>query len=70
MTLRDNTQGLELTEDEAFALLGLCLTSPTKLDVTSEKALKKLAEYCSQSNYHSWKSTSYHLTREFDKARV
>ncbi len=43
--------GLKLTEEEAFSLLGLCLTSPTKLDVTAEMALKKLAEYCSECNY-------------------
>ena len=70
MTVRDFPEGLELTEEEAFALLGLCLTSPTKLDVVSEKALKKLAEYCSKSNHHSWTPTSYRLTREFDKARI
>lgn len=39
-------EGLRLTEEEAFALLGLCLTSPTGMDATSEKALRKLAEYC------------------------
>ena len=70
MTMRDFPQGLELTEEEAFALLGLCLTSPNKLDVVSEKALKKLAEYCSHSNHNSYNSTSYHLTHEFDKAGV
>ncbi len=51
MTNRDYTRGLGLTEEEAFALLGLCLTSPTKLDATSEQALRKLADYCSSSNY-------------------
>ena len=40
--------GLRLTEEEAFALLGLCLTSPNGLDPTSEKALRKLADYCSK----------------------
>jgi hypothetical protein len=39
-------EGLKLTEDEAYALLGMALTSPTRLDATSERALKKLAEYC------------------------
>lgn len=38
--------GLELTEEEAFALLALCMTSPQKLDATSEKAIKKLASFC------------------------
>ena len=44
-------EGLRLTEEEAFSLLSLCLTSPNRLDITSERALRKLAEYCtSQSN--------------------
>ncbi len=42
--------GLKLTEEEAFALLGLCITSPTGLDETSESALRKLAEYCTDSS--------------------
>ena len=37
---------LDLTEDEAFSLLGLCMTSPQQLDVISERALRKLADYC------------------------
>jgi predicted DNA-binding transcriptional regulator YafY len=37
--------GLQLTEEEAFALLAMCLTSPHSLDSTAEKALRKLAEY-------------------------
>jgi len=65
--------GLKLTEEEAFALLGLCLTSPTGLDVTSERALRKLAEYCtSGSNHieHNKKigSHGYLLGRELGKA--
>lgn len=42
----EHPQGLSLTEEEAFALLTMCLTSPHKLDSTAEKALRKLAEYC------------------------
>ena len=55
MPIGDNPGGLKLTEEEAFALLGLCLTSPNGLDNTSEKALRKLAEYCSKgrSSHHS-----------------
>jgi len=47
--------GLRLTEEEAYSLLSLCLTSPNRLDITSERALRKLAEYCtsSNSNIHS-----------------
>lgn len=43
-------EGLRLTEEEAFSLLSLCLTSPNVLDATSEKALRKLAEYCTSSS--------------------
>lgn len=39
-------EGLKLTEEEAFSLLGLCMTSPQRLDAISERALRKLAEYC------------------------
>lgn len=41
-----NFQGLELTEEEAFSLLELALTSPQKLDSISENAIHKLADYC------------------------
>ncbi len=53
--------GLELTDEEAFALLELCMTSPEKLTNVSELALKKLAEFCSKSNstYQIIKSESY-----------
>lgn len=37
---------LSLTEDEAFALLSMCLLSPMKLDKAAEKALRKLADFC------------------------
>jgi hypothetical protein len=58
--------GFELTEEEAVALLGLCLTSPQQLDATSEKALRKLAAYCSLSKAldHSADARSPH----FDEA--
>jgi hypothetical protein len=68
MAIGKNPEGLKLTEEEAFALLGLCLTSPTRLDAISEKALRKLAEYCSDSSCYPWKPSSYHLTRELGKA--
>lgn len=45
--------GLQLTEEEAFALLGLCMTSPQRLDVVSEKALTKLAIFCKSRMDHS-----------------
>jgi hypothetical protein len=73
MTGGSNPGGLRLTEEEAFALLGLCLTSPTGLDATSEKALRKLAEYCTSgsnpSEHHIHINPhSYHLRRELGKA--
>ena len=37
---------LDLSEEEAFALLGLCMTSPNKLDATAEQAMRKLANFC------------------------
>lgn len=40
------TSGLELTAEEAYSLLVLCLTSPQKLDSTSEQAVRKLASFC------------------------
>jgi len=39
---------LVLTEEEAFAILSLCLTSPQVMDALSERAVKKLADYCSR----------------------
>lgn len=44
--MESSPERLELTEDEAFALLGLCLTSGMPLDAESEKAVRKLAAYC------------------------
>ena len=57
MTVAQIPIGLQLTEEEAFALLGLCMTSPQRLDALSEKALKKLAVFCKSrhidnSNHH------------------
>lgn len=40
------TDRLELTEDEAYALLGLCMTSQLTLDPQSRNALNKLASFC------------------------
>lgn len=46
--------GLQLSEEEAYAILTLCLTSPQALDATSEKAIRKLAAYCTaQRQAHS-----------------
>ncbi len=57
MTIGMISQGLQLTEEEAFALLNLAMTSPQKLDATSETAIRKLATFCSSvelgSNYQS-----------------
>ena len=55
--------GLRLTEDEAFSLLSLCLTSPNRLDITSERALRKLAEYCTNRSNPS----DNHINQKFDQ---
>ncbi len=55
--------GLRLTEEEAYSLLSLCLTSPNRLDATSEKALRKLAEYCTSQSNH----IDNHIKLEFDQ---
>jgi hypothetical protein len=57
----DSQTGLRLTEEEAIALLGLCMTSPLKLDPKSELALKKLANYCKQQLSQS--SVEFHPSR-------
>lgn len=41
-----NPDRLELTEDEAYSLLSLCLTSDLAMDAQSEQAVRKLAEFC------------------------
>lgn len=69
MATGNDPSGLKLTEEEAFALLGLCLTSPNGLDQVSERALRKLAEYCSStSNHKSITSSVMHPIRELGKA--
>lgn len=40
------TDRLELTEEEAFALLSLCIMSAGHMDTESERAFTKLAEFC------------------------
>lgn len=51
----NHNERLELSEDEAFALLALAMTSEMALDLTAEKAVKKLVEYCKlhQSRQHT-----------------
>lgn len=53
--MHDNAKRLELSEDEAFALLGLAMTAEMELDADAEKAVAKLAQYCreQQSFDHS-----------------
>ena len=71
----DPEGGLRLSEEEAFSLLGLCLTSPQSLDATSERALRKLAEYCTQQcNHTEVKSITPPAKKQrelkFDRARA
>lgn len=50
-------EGLRLTQEEAFSLLGLCLVSAGSVDSTTSLALRKLAAYASQGreeSHHSW----------------
>jgi hypothetical protein len=72
MTTGNEPEGLRLTEEEAYALLNLCLTSPQGLDATSERAMRKLAEYCtssSNSTSHSFiDPQSFRSRRELDRA--
>ena len=42
----DSKTALTLTEEEAFALLSMCMLTTMTLDKTSERALRKLADYC------------------------
>lgn len=46
MTIGISSRRLELTEEEAFALLALAMTSANELDVTSQTAMRKLADFC------------------------
>lgn len=45
--------GLELSEEEAYGLLAMCLTSPQGIDGASETAIRKLAAYCIELSNHS-----------------
>jgi hypothetical protein len=40
------SERLQLTEEEAFALLSLCVMSEEQLDAVSERAIRKLADFC------------------------
>ena len=42
---------LNLTEDEAFSILAMCMLTNMKLDMESERALRKLADFCKSSQY-------------------
>lgn len=72
MNTGHNPGGLSLTEEEAYSLLSLCLTSPNGLDAVSERALRKLAEYCTSgsntSKTHIIQPRDFHRTRELGKA--
>ncbi len=63
MIAGQNPDGLRLTEEEAFSLLSLCLTSPNRLDLTSERALRKLAEYCTKRS----NPLENHINQEYEQ---
>jgi|GEM_PF-6008616 len=67
MCVKTYQETLKLTEEEAYAILGLCLTSPQRLDKTSESALKKLADYCSS---HGSANIRNHSDESQDSRRV
>lgn len=50
--MNSEKERLELSEDEAFALLTLAMTSEISLDPTSEQAVRKLVEYCKRQQRH------------------
>ena len=73
MSAGKEPEGLKLTEEEAYSLLGLCLTSPMALDPNSEAALRKLAEYCSIHSHLYHRSLSSQLAglqTELEKAEA
>lgn len=49
---------LTLTEEEALALLIMCMLSPAKLDGVAEEALRKLAGFCRATQYYVAESSS------------
>ena len=62
--------GLELTEEEAYAILAMCLTSPQGIDGTSEAAIRKLAAYCIElsNRSHTIELLGGHSEVELQKA--
>jgi hypothetical protein len=63
--------GLELSEEEAYGLLAMCLTSPQGIDGTSEAAIRKLASYCIElsNRTHSVEGTGERIgEHELEKA--
>jgi len=66
----NSPEGLRLTEEEAFSLLSLCLTSPNRLDQTSERALRKLAEYCTKRSNPLENNINLEFDQLSDNARA
>lgn len=56
MSRGDEPAELKLSEEEAYALLVMCLMSPHGIDKTTESALRKLAEYCALLSTHKHSS--------------
>ena len=50
-TMHTLAERLELTEDEAYALLTLAMTAEIEMEPVAVQAVAKLAEYC--KSYHS-----------------
>jgi len=52
MNTGEKPAALQLSEEEAYALLVMCLMSPHGIDKTTESALRRLAEYCANLSTH------------------
>lgn len=61
-------EGLSLTQEEAFAILGLCLVSPGPIDAATSLALRKLAAYASQGREDCNHSLADERAGELQKA--
>lgn len=55
-TNAESSRLLTLSEDEAYALLTMCMLSPMKLDPEAESALRKLAAFCRSGHLYIYKS--------------
>lgn len=67
MTLGITPDRLELTEEEALTLLSLCMLSEANFDAESEKAIRKLADFC-RSHTHTKRNRKSQFGCELSEA--